>query len=63
MCAAFVSSVWWVFPLFGFVTCAVFMLVMFLFARTGRGCMCMGGSRNTTIDVEQPDPRVKTASR
>ncbi len=46
MCGAFLGGVWWVFPLIGFAICAGLMLVMFLFARPGRGWMCMGGSRN-----------------
>ncbi len=56
MCVAFLSGVWWIFPLIGFAICAGFMLVMFLFARTGRGCMCMGGPRDTANDVPQPVP-------
>lgn len=63
MCGAFLGGVWWVFPLIGFVMCAGFMLVMFLFARTGRGWMCMGGARNTTNDVAQPASGVNAAAR
>ena len=63
MWGAFLSGGWWVFPLIGFVICAGFMLVAFRFGRTGRGCMCMGGSRNTTNDVAQPAPGVNPASR
>ncbi len=63
MCGAFLSGGWWVFPLIGFVICAGFMLVAFRFARTGRGCMCTGGSRNSTNGVAQPVPGANPASR
>ncbi len=63
MCGAFLSGVWWVFPLVGFVICAGFMLVMFLFARTGRGCIGMGGPRNATNHVAQPVPGANPSDR
>ncbi len=63
MCGAFLTGVWWVFPLIGFVICAGFMLVMFLFARTGRGCMSMCGSRHGTDDVGQPADGASAAAR
>ena len=50
MCAALLTGVWWVFPLIAFVLCLGFMLVVFGFARTGRGCMCMGAPRGTVND-------------
>ncbi len=62
MCGALLGGIWWIFPLIGFVICAGFMLVMFLFARTGRGCMCMG-ARNTTNNAVQPVPGVDRAAR
>jgi hypothetical protein len=63
MCAAFLSGVWWVFPLIGFVICAGFMLVAFRYGRGGRGWMCMSGSRGATNDVAQPAPGISPASR
>ncbi len=63
MCGAVLSGGWWVFPLIGFVICAGLMLVAFRFGRTGRGCMGMGGSGNTTKHVAQPVPGVNPASR
>ncbi len=63
MCGALLGGSWWIFPLIAFVICAGFMLVAFLFARTGRGWMCMGGPRNTTHDVAQRVPGVNPASR
>ncbi len=63
MCGVFLSGGWWILPLIGFVICAGFMLAMFLFARTGRRCMSMCGSRNTTNDVGQPAPGASAAAR
>jgi hypothetical protein len=50
MCGAFLTGVWWVFPLIGFLLCLGFMVVAFRFARTGRGCLCMGGPRGNVGD-------------
>ncbi len=63
MCGALLGGVWWIFPLIGFVICAAFMFVAFRFCRTGPGCMCMGGSRNTTHDGAQPASGGNPASR
>ncbi len=62
MCAALLTGAWWVFPLIGFVLCLGFMLVAFRFARTGRGCMCMGGPRGMVNDQGQARPPVSSES-
>ncbi len=63
MCAALLTGVWWVVPLIGFVLCLGFMLVAFRFARTGRGCTCMGGGpRGMVNDQGRTRPAVSSES-
>lgn len=51
MCGPLLGGFWWIFPLVGFLLCLGFMLTGFRSARTGRGCMCMGGHRGRPNDA------------